>query len=117
MEINWTDKSRPPHEGLTKIVRPGGIHPPLWWGLTTTAEQPDKRPMIRRIVVWHWCDKSIIRAKPGVDPEQAKPQWIMGGVGKHDLHGVKPLHLEPSLHLPGCCGLHGWIRNGRWVDV
>jgi hypothetical protein len=37
-------------------------------------------------------------------------------MAKHDLHADEPLHLEPSV-LCGSCGLHGFIREGRWVQA
>jgi hypothetical protein len=49
---------------------------------------------------WHWCT--------------ARNMWDGAGTGGHDLIKREPLHLEPSLHWPGCCGLHGWVRQGTW---
>lgn len=48
--------------------------------------------------------------------------WCGGGVlwagegARHQLVGLDPLHVEPSL-LCGVCGSHGWIRDGVWVDA
>lgn len=36
------------------------------------------------------------------------PRWT--------VHSLDPLHLEPSI-LRQECGLHGWIRGGRWVPA
>lgn len=35
--------------------------------------------------------------------------------GHHTLISESPLHIEPSLRCS--CGRHGFIRNGRWVEV
>jgi hypothetical protein len=114
-EVNWKDPSKPPHEGLIPIHRAGGVRPPLWWGYTT-VEGVDTRPMVERILIWHWCDHSVWIAN-GADPEKAKPKWQAAGVGAHDLKSLSPLELEPSLLLDTCCGLHGFVRKGRWVDA
>jgi hypothetical protein len=42
-------------------------------------------------------------------PENAgRPKW--------HLESMEPLTVSPSL-LCRSCGSHGWIRQGRWVDV
>lgn len=43
---------------------------------------------------YHWCS--------------AGQRWAGHGTGNHILVEREPLTLEPSLHWPGCCGLHGW---------
>lgn len=35
---------------------------------------------------------------------------------KWTVHNLDPLHLEPSI-LRRECGLHGFIREGRWVPA
>lgn len=47
--------------------------------------------------------------------------------GEDDMHGpvwkrvsgatVEDLTLAPSYHLPTSCGLHGWVRDGAWVNA
>lgn len=53
---------------------------------------------------WHWC--------------KTKNVWIGTSTRGHDMHDPNPatLHLEPSLLWP-CCGLHGFVRNGKWENV
>jgi len=62
---------------------------------------------------WHWCE-----AQERV-PEEHRVHdgcWVAAGTSAHTLVSREPLHLEPSL-LWRCCGLHGWVRNGRWESA
>lgn len=34
----------------------------------------------------------------------------------HEVLSTDPLHIEASI-LCTDCNLHGWVRDGRWVDV
>lgn len=46
--------------------------------------------------------------RPGV----TQPTW--------QVVSLDPLHLEPSIYMnpdKGGCGLHGFIRDGRWVSA
>jgi len=79
-------------------------------------------PVGRSLLVWHWCDRSVWRAKAIAEgrvpvEEYLTPEWCPSGAGAHDLLAAEPLHLEPSVYWPTCCGLHGWIRDGRWTDA
>lgn len=74
------------------------------------------------LLVWHWCTKSGWRARAAregwtVDEEAARPAWLPTAVGAHDLISLHPLHLEPSVFWPECCGRHGFIRGGVWTDA
>ena len=70
--------------------------------------------------VWHDCTLEL-------DPEQIENSrklgvpvslgWRPSGVGAHDLVSSAPLHIEPSLYWPACCGMHGFIRDGKWISV
>lgn len=68
--------------------------------------------------VWHNCTMEL-------DSERIENSrrlgisigWEPGGVGAHEFVSASPLHIEPSVYWPHCCGLHGWIRGGRWIDV
>lgn len=44
---------------------------------------------------------------------------VVFGEPHHRLVSEDPIHIEPSLLcLPGdLCGLHGFIRDGRWVPA
>lgn len=59
---------------------------------------------------WHWCAP--------VDPELSATgtRWIAANAESHTLVSPDPLHLEPSL-LWSCCGLHGFVRDGKWVSA
>jgi hypothetical protein len=57
--------------------------------------------------VWHWCTA----------PNLPRPRWVPSGTDHHQLVSRDPLHLEPSLYWPGCCGPHGFLRNGQWTSV
>lgn len=69
------------------------------------------------LVVWHFCDHHLWAGRSGYDAEPDHyRRWTPGAVGAHTLVGLDPLHLEPSVYWPECCGLHGFIREGRWVS-
>jgi hypothetical protein len=59
---------------------------------------------------WHWCTGHA----PGPGPMVDEGRWMAAGTNKHTLVSREPLHLEPSL-LWSCCGMHGFMRNGRWT--
>lgn len=67
------------------------------------------------LLVLHECDNHL-SGWTGEDLA-AFSGWQMTGVGAHDLISVSPLHIEASVYWPSCCGLHGWIRDGRWTDA
>ncbi len=81
-----------------------------------------RAPEGKTLLVWHWCDYSVWHARAATDPAMhaeliPEPHWSATGAGAHDLIAAEPLHLEPSVYWPSCCGLHGWIRGGRWVGA
>src|SRR6187431_1987998 len=57
--------------------------------------------------VWHDCDLNL---RP-VDPHWTSTYvgWTPAGVGAHDFISAEPLHIEPSVYWPACCGMHGFI--------
>lgn len=57
---------------------------------------------------WHWCTFTV--------RQQVGPRWLAMGTGLHTVHSRDPWHLEASLLCPEC-GLHGWIRDGRWISA
>ncbi len=69
------------------------------------------------LLVWHWCTRALWRVRPGAVVELCVPQWSAAGVSAHTLVSRDPLHLEPSLLWPDCCGMHGFIRAGTWVPA
>ncbi|MFM9542335.1 hypothetical protein [Streptomyces turgidiscabies] len=64
-------------------------------------------------VFWHWC-----RALADVPADRTVHggPWVAAGTSAHTLVAREPLHLEPSL-LWKCCGLHGWVRDGKWINA
>ena len=70
--------------------------------------------------IWHDCDMSVA-VDPATVKDMSKVELVQGwkptGVAKHELLSIEPLHLEPSVYWPACCGMHGFIRDGKWEDV
>lgn len=61
---------------------------------------------------WHWC-----AALADVSDEHTVTgRWVAAGTSAHTLISREPLHLEPSL-LWNCCGLHGFVRDGKWIPA
>lgn len=88
-------------------------HPPLEWladvdtidvslGIYLAPSHLEDAP---NPVFWHWCRQ----AKPA-------PRWLGQRTALHEVISTDPWHLEPSL-LCDFCGLHGYIRNGRWTNA
>lgn len=75
----------------------------------------DHDHVIECLWVWHDCDLNL---RP-VDDHWTSiyTGWRPAGVGMHDLITVEPLHIEASVYWPSCCGMHGWIRDGAWIDA
>lgn len=70
------------------------------------------------LLIWHWCDHHNWAGRSGYDREPEEYlRWVPTGVGAHTLVSKDPLHIEPSINWPDCCGLHGFIRDGLWVGV
>jgi hypothetical protein len=71
--------------------------------------------------IWHNCDlnvRPIDQRDPNADHwTLLYVGWKPAGVGLHDLISVDPLHIEASVFWPSCCGMHGFIRDGKWIDV
>jgi hypothetical protein len=68
--------------------------------------------------VWHDCTMELDSGR-GQNPRRSDESigWGPAGVAAHDLISSSPLHIEASVYWPACCGLHGWIREGKWVDA
>lgn len=79
--------------------------PPINWVLGVSELNPGiyyKGDSIENLIIWHWCN---------IDR-----YWSACSVTNHTMVSLFPLHLEASL-LFDCCGLHGYIRDGRWVSA
>ncbi|MGV8973627.1 MAG: hypothetical protein ACOH10_15010 [Rhodoglobus sp.] len=88
------------------------LSPLVAWGYSGLGD-------LRVLYVWHWCDHHLWAGRDHYDAhrEEYPDCWSPGGVGAHDLISTDPLHLEPSVYWPDCCGMHGWVRDGRWTDA
>lgn len=94
---SFTDRHRPPGGG-TIVVDPEWI----WYAWYGEPAYP---------VVWHWCQTGTRDTGCRFDV----PHWCAVRAARHIIVTRDPLELEPSLWYPRCCGLHGWIREGRWI--
>lgn len=101
MRYTGSSPSDPPSEWAGADALGGDVY----W-----MHNPDAPDVLRSILVWHWCPRL-----PRLEDAPAG-RWIAAGVATHTLVSVEPLHLEPSL-LWECCGKHGWVRDGAWVDA
>lgn len=89
MSGDWSDPAAPP----VPATDLGGV-----WVSWATVFNVGDEPLI-----WHWCT--------------FEDRWKGAGVRAHTLLSRDPLHLEPSLLWDACCGLHGFIRGGAWIEV
>lgn len=100
-EDGWTDPARPPIEDAADLG--GGV-----WASWDPAWGDGEHPSI-----WHWCSRKNWADRP----LYSGPRWAVAGTRLHLVESRDPLHLEPSLLWSDCCGKHGWIRDGRWVEI
>jgi hypothetical protein len=73
--------------------------------------------VIECLWIWHDCDANL-----ELDPSREHWSdlyvgWKPSGVGLHDLISADPLHIEASIYWPSCCGMHGFIRDGKYIPV
>jgi hypothetical protein len=83
------DRSNPPSNWASATDAGSDIY----WSRITTGS-------LGSVIVWHWC-------KDG-------GRWVASGTRNHAVVSLDPVHLEPSL-LFSCCGVHGFLRDGKWV--
>lgn len=102
----WTDPASPPDLFGTELVDHGGGVWSTWPG--GGLEQP--RPHL-----WHWCTYTWPQRTDPAPLHVSGSRWMLAGTGAHDMPARDPLTLSPSVYWPDCCGLHGFIRNGKWV--
>lgn len=55
-------------------------------------------------------------------PGCGKPGWVPLKQKKQSeydwqLVQLEPLTIHPSVNCVGCCGWHGWLKNGEWISV
>lgn len=95
LDFDWFDPdAEPPH--AEKVPGGGDLIYVTWMKGSDGNDYPTPH-------IWHWCP--------------IQNNWKLAGTGAHEVVAKDPLHLEPSLLLSGCCGLHGFIREGRWVPA
>lgn len=74
----------------------------------------DHEHTIECLWIWHDC------AQP-LGPDTVAPGepfgWRPAGVGAHTLVQIEPLTITASVYWPDCCGVHGFITNGQWIDA
>jgi hypothetical protein len=100
--------SNPEHPPVDAIDLGGGVWV-SWTGPFQETVDGEVQPLI-----WHWCTHRFWNEQHGANTE---PGWAPAGVKAHILVSRDPLHLEPSLYWPDCCGMHGFVRDGRWIGV
>ena len=81
----------------------------------TVAWQPDGP---YPITIWHWCDHRLWAGRDHYDAHRDEyVRWQPASASAHAIISTDPLHLEPSVYWPDCCGMHGFIRAGVWTDA
>lgn len=90
-------RERPPSEWIADCV---AIDAAVGVYLSPTFRDDTTNPTF-----WHWCTGT-----------PNGPRWLAMGTPLHTVHSEYPWHLEASLLCPEC-GLHGWIRDGKWVSA
>lgn len=105
--------------GTPVVVRPLSEKVAYCWMVPQGAYPETHVQTIADLMVWHLCDHSLWENDPTKTPELVHDTdgWHPTGVGAHTLVTIEPLHIEASVYWPDCCGLHGWIRDGRWIDA
>jgi hypothetical protein len=104
----WLPETLPP--GATRV----GDRAAYQWVGCDRPGDPGHVHSIGCLWVWHYCTQVL-------GPESVEPGalfgWRPAGVNAHTLAHAAPLTIEPSLYWPDCCGLHGWIRDGAWIQA
>lgn len=104
------------HAFLSREVEVNLLGEKVAYSWTCYSDLPeDHTHTIECLWVWHFCDHSLDPARLA-SPDYPEG-WTPTGVGLHDLISIEPLHIEASIYWPECCGMHGWIRNGKYLSV
>lgn len=104
----WTDPEMPPTFVGTDLTKVDDL---IWSVQINLDDAHPEHPHL-----WHWCTRATWRQDP-TKTADLEPKWALAGTGGHTLVAREPLHLEPSVYWPDCCGLHGWVRDGRWTSA
>lgn len=62
----------------------------------------------------HWRFSHVCTSPRSGRTYRIAPQLQIGH--GHEVLSTEPLHIEASI-LCSDCGIHGWVREGRWVSV
>lgn len=78
------------------------------------AQHPDQPHTIDCLWVWHNCQQRL-----GADTVAPGDTfgWRPSGVSAHTLVSIDPLTITASVYWPECCGMHGFITDGRYHPV
>lgn len=66
------------------------------------------------LLLWHQNPTATTGQRPHL--------WIAVDPSKHDFEPIttqaelEALTIRPSIGWMECCGMHGWITDGRWED-
>ncbi|MGW5477692.1 hypothetical protein [Streptomyces sp. NPDC004008] len=93
------DHDSPPTEWCDWWTDVHQLTPDITYGWPRNEDPSDNEP---NPWFWHWC------------PTQGR--WNGAATSNHTLVSREPLHLEPSLLWP-CCGTHGFVRGGQWINA
>lgn len=88
-------------------------NPPTKWGIKGVKKlsNADIYYMFKKekgkdqLTVWHWCPKVVYG-----------PRYMGQSAGGHTIESKDPLTMSPSL-LFDECGLHGFIKGGKWIPA
>jgi hypothetical protein len=86
------------------------------WIGTKAEPDPEHRHSIECLWVWHDCD-GLYGPRTADEFRGQRVGWGPAGVGAHTLVHRDPLTITASVYWPDCCGLHGFITDGRWLGV
>ena len=99
-----------PSWSALRAAGPGALCPSWRPGSHTEEAEPTVLPS--REDLWGFlvnCPGCGQMAGVHVAP-QPGPVWEITGY-------PEAITLSPSVHCVGCCGWHGWLRDGEWVGV
>ncbi|TDX78735.1 hypothetical protein EDF35_1949 [Rathayibacter sp. PhB151] len=106
--MSWSH-ARPPAEAVE--LGPGVAYS---WQRCEAPDQDTHEHTINCLWVWHDCTEIL-------GPHTVAPGdtfgWRPSGVSAHTLVQRSPLTITASAYWPDCCGLHGFITDGRWIGV
>ena len=64
------------------------------------------------VLLTHACKRRPGQAVQDFIPVAPYPNHA----GPWTLQSRDPITLDPSVHWT-CCGLHGWVRDGKWIPT